>query len=106
MDTRKTKTTDLAGYLGVTESGVRGWYTGFSRPDIDKIAAICKYFDVTSDYLLGLTQSDCSLAESLYNDRERRKKEFRNDLAHICNLADSLIYRLRWLSADFKNMED
>ena len=53
MDKEKTKTEDFANKIGISSAAVRMWYTGYSRPDIDKIPAICDFFDVTADYLLG-----------------------------------------------------
>jgi hypothetical protein len=50
--------------------------------------------------------ADDSLAAFLYNERQARKREFRNDLSDIYNLADSLIDRLRWREGVVEKMED
>jgi len=55
MDERKTRTEDFAKFVGISNSAIRMWYTGYARPDIEKIPAICKFFNVSSDYLLGMS---------------------------------------------------
>lgn len=50
------RTADFADALGITSESVRQWTSGYSRPDMDKLAAIAKYFDCTTDYLLGLSE--------------------------------------------------
>ena len=55
MDTREVRTEDFANAVGISSSAVRMWHTGYARPDLEKIPAICKFFDVSSDYLLGLS---------------------------------------------------
>jgi transcriptional regulator with XRE-family HTH domain len=36
---------------------VRQWYTGYARPDIEKIPAICKFYGVSADWLLGISET-------------------------------------------------
>ena len=55
MDTREVRTEEFAKAVGISSSAVRMWHTGYARPDIEKIPAICKFFDVSADYLLGLS---------------------------------------------------
>lgn len=50
-----TTSVKLAQHLGVTGEAVRWWNGGYSRPDIDKIVAIASFFNVSTDYLLGIT---------------------------------------------------
>jgi len=33
------------------------WYTGYARPDLDKIPIICKFYGVSADWLLGLSDA-------------------------------------------------
>ncbi len=42
--------------LSVSQDTVPLWETGKSLPDIETLVRICAIFDVTSDYLLGLSQ--------------------------------------------------
>ena len=57
MDTREAKTEELANAVSIGSSGVRMWYTGYARPDIDKIPAICKFYEVSADWLLGISDT-------------------------------------------------
>ena len=57
MDGRDASTEELANAVGIGSSGVRMWYTGYARPDIDKIPDICKFYEVSADWLLGLSEA-------------------------------------------------
>ncbi len=54
-ETSNLSLTQLALEFGKTESAVRAWELGRTKPDVDTIIKISKYFDCTSDYLLGLS---------------------------------------------------
>ena len=49
--------TQLGNAIGITQRKVSYIECGKYEPSIDDIVAICRYFHVSSDYLLGL--SDC-----------------------------------------------
>ena len=57
MDGREAKTEELANAVGIGSSGVRQWYTGYARPDIEKIPAICKFYNVSADWLMGISET-------------------------------------------------
>jgi len=63
MDGREAKTEDLANAVGIGSSAVRMWYTGYARPDIEKIPAICKFYNVSADWLLGLSEAQSANME-------------------------------------------
>lgn len=42
----------LADLLGVSRQAVQKWETGASRPDLDNLAALARYFNVSLDYLV------------------------------------------------------
>lgn len=42
----------LANLLGVTRQAVQKWEAGSSRPDMDNLAALARYFNVSLDYLV------------------------------------------------------
>ena len=44
----------LAEILGTNNSSVCDWECGRTEPNIDMIIKICKYFNINSDYILGL----------------------------------------------------
>jgi len=43
------RTEEVANAVGIGSSAVRSWYTGYARPDMEKISAICKFFGVSAD---------------------------------------------------------
>lgn len=45
---------DVATHLGVVTSCYANWEQGRTEPDTTTLTALAKYFDVTTDYLLGL----------------------------------------------------
>lgn len=45
----------LAKALNTSQTNVSRWENGKFQPDIETIIAIAKFFNVTTDYLLGLT---------------------------------------------------
>ena len=45
---------ELASYIGSTQKQISKWEVGFLEPNIDSIKKLAIFFDVTSDYLIGL----------------------------------------------------
>ena len=45
---------DLANALQMQQSSISKWERGSTIPSADKIVLLAKFFNVTSDYLLGL----------------------------------------------------
>lgn len=64
----------LAEYLNMSDSTISQWKTGKRSPDIESLKRIAKYFNCTTDYLLGL--SDHTRPESL-KDTEEIELDFR-----------------------------
>ena len=56
MDGRKATTEEFATAVGTSSSAVRMWYTGYARPDMEKIPSICRFYNVSADWLLGLSE--------------------------------------------------
>ncbi len=54
---RRLSQQQLADKLGVSRSTVAMWETGNSEPDLETLWKISEYFNVTTDYLLGLTDT-------------------------------------------------
>lgn len=48
--------TDLANAIGVTQRKISFLETGASEPSLRDITAICRYFNVSADYLLDLSR--------------------------------------------------
>lgn len=51
---RKLKQKDIAFALGISISCYGGYEQGYREPDLDTLRKLCLFFDVSSDYLLGL----------------------------------------------------
>ena len=45
----------LADKLGASQRSISSWETGERQPDFDMLEKIAKFFDVTTDYLLGIS---------------------------------------------------
>ena len=60
---------ELAKQLGVTRSGVNAWEMGISVPSTQYIVELAQFFNVSTDYLLGVSQSSTVSIEGL-SDRE------------------------------------
>lgn len=50
---RDLSQTDIAGYLGMSRSGIQGYETEGKEPSYDTLCRLADYFDVSVDYLLG-----------------------------------------------------
>lgn len=51
---KNLSTTKLADAIGVSDAEISRWENGLRTPIIDNLLALAKFFDVSSDYLLGL----------------------------------------------------
>lgn len=49
--------TQLAGLLNTNQKKISRLETGENEPNLQDIKALCNYFNVSSDYLLGLTDN-------------------------------------------------
>ena len=56
---------ELANRLGITRSGVNAWEMGISVPSTQYIVLLAKFFDVSTDYLLGLPNTATISVEGL-----------------------------------------
>ena len=55
---------------GVTKGSVQSWENGYSVPTLDKMVLIAKAFNVSLDYLAGITDEDVVKITKL--DREQK----------------------------------
>lgn len=44
----------LAALLNKSETGLASWEQGLSEPNVNDLRLLCKIFEVSADYLLGL----------------------------------------------------
>lgn len=72
---------DLAEYLGISSKAISQWECDRTTPDISQLPALCNFFDITSDKLLGIdiiqktTERDRLLDEGSRLAKNGYKKE-------------------------------
>lgn len=66
MERNSTKQIDLANYLGLTKQTIIKYKKGEIVPSIEVLQKICKYFNVSSDYLLGFSSFANNVEEERY----------------------------------------
>ena len=49
---------DLAQKIGISQAGIAKWETGDRDPSTDCVILLSKFFDVTTDFLLGVEDKD------------------------------------------------
>ena len=59
---------ELARQLGITRSGVNAWEMGLSVPSTQYVVALALFFNVSSDFLLGIDSSFMLNVEGLSDD--------------------------------------
>lgn len=52
---QKVTQRQLGAALGFSNQAISAWESGLREPDCDSIVKIAKYFNVSADYLLGLS---------------------------------------------------
>lgn len=50
--------TELANFLNTTQDTISLWEREKSNPDIEQLIKLARFFDVSTDYLLGLEDED------------------------------------------------
>lgn len=51
---KKISQAELAKELNVSQRSISSWETGFRQPDFETLEKIAKYFNVSTDYILGI----------------------------------------------------
>ncbi len=60
---------ELATNLGITRSAVNAWEMGITVPSTQYVVELAKFFNVSADYLLGLSSTSTISVDGL-NERE------------------------------------
>lgn len=64
---------DIAAHLGIDRTTYVKYENGSSEPPLDALIELCKYYSVSLDYLVGLTDSSGSeCSENMYTDIEKK----------------------------------
>lgn len=56
-DEKNISQIDLAEYLGISQQALSKWENNKTEPDNDSLIKIAQYFNVSTDYLLGNSES-------------------------------------------------
>lgn len=78
----------LANKLSVSVATIRSWEQEKSAPLHDTLVAICQMYQVSSDYLLGLTNDD-----PLYSQRRRKETLDADDMARLKEFEEFLVWK-------------
>ena len=78
----------LAQKLQVTVSAVRSWEQNKSSPPHETLVNICRLYQVSADYLLGLTRID-----PLYMQQRRLEQFTPEELAELKRVEQYLLWR-------------
>lgn len=78
----------LAQKLQVTVSAVRSWEQNKSSPPHETLVNICRLYQVSADYLLGLTRVD-----PLYMQQRRLEQFTPEELAELKRVEQYLLWR-------------
>lgn len=49
---------DLAKKMGVSLTTISNWETGYSKPDVEQLKKIAKFFNISTDFLLGINVNE------------------------------------------------
>ncbi len=79
---------DLANKLGVTLSTVRSWEQEKSSPAHELLVNICKLYNVSSDYLLGILNID-----PIYDQKRRQTIFSEDELVEIKKFEEYLLWK-------------
>ncbi len=55
MEEKRYFQKDIARELGFCQQAISKWITGVNEPDFDTLIKICDFFDVSTDYMLGVS---------------------------------------------------
>lgn len=59
---------ELAGLVGLSATGYAGYEQGHREPDLKTLVALARFFDVSTDYLLGLKdETSCAVDAMSFN---------------------------------------
>lgn len=89
------KQIDLAQKLNVAISTVRSWEQGKSSPSHEMLVCICRLYQVSADYLLGLSDVDPA-----YVQHRRLESLTQKELAALKDYEAYLMWRRRNLSKE------
>lgn len=69
---------EIARQLEITQSGYLRWEKGITEPNIESIKKLCKIFDVSADYLIGLENDYGAKTIQQTNNITHKEQEWLN----------------------------
>ncbi len=72
---------ELARRLGVSKQCVSNWENDNVQPSVEMLIQIARFFNVTTDYLLGLDENDTIDVSGLTEEQKAHLKQLINDLS-------------------------
>lgn len=66
MKNKNITQSTLADVLGVSRQAVSTYTKGDISPDFEKLKKICEFFDVSTDYMLGISNAESIIAEERF----------------------------------------
>jgi len=87
---------ELGEQLSVSWQSVSKWESGQATPELDKLAKLAKFFDVTTDYLIHSSETDELIFKTMTLEREQKKilegqTQVRNRQFSIMSIGISLL---------------
>ena len=80
----------LAEKVGVSQSAVAQWEAGSRRPTSDAVVAVARYFDTSSDFLLGLVDERLRLVP-YYKGLSEKEQPFMQAYSQLTSAQKSAV---------------
>ena len=93
---------DLAKIINKTRSAVSGYEIEDKEPSFELLCALAKYFNVSTDYLLGLSDERRHVEQVFYNDQRNFEEHFKRMPAEMA-VMEHLLQRLKWSRRESKS---
>ena len=89
MKKNEVKASELTNNAGLPHSAITHWKKGAAKPSSDAIIKIAKYFNVTTDYLLGLSNLPTGSGQQVVAKESVSELPYR-DVAELLYIFDKL----------------
>lgn len=79
MRKQNTKQTELSELLGVTRQSIGKYADGSSLPPVDKIIELANYYNVSTDYILGVGGDFIEDEQRRISETTKKDETYKND---------------------------
>ena len=80
---RDLRQIDVSNATGIDQKTLSNYETGKSNPDSFAIIKLAEFFNVTTDYLLGVSEENFYNKDNLFSSLEQIEKTIKNIKKHI-----------------------